>query len=135
MISIEDKLRVERLEQYVDFATKRAKRLAGVVDLLDHPGWAALKEELEVSAKNEEDQNRMDEERPTAETFDPTAFAIKIKQRAATALAYRAVIANVERGRDKIAALNEDIAKARKALRVTEEGEEPRMTPSRRTIA
>ena len=139
MITFDEKRKSNQLDDFLELAAKRIKRLARIGELADHPGWAALKEELELSVEVEDSQSRIDAEAIVGVNFDPAAFALAIKQRAAKALAFKAVIANVEHSHDKIAALNQDIATAKQRLHSLS-GEDadnkPRTaTPPRRTIA
>lgn len=110
MLSSEERVYSERLEQAIDFKTKRAKRLARIKDLVETPGWVAMREDLEDSAKTQEAMNTQDANAPVAPGFDADAFAIETKCRARAASAYRGIIANVEYADAKIRSLNEEIA-------------------------
>lgn len=116
-LSHEEKVQLARLEQMVEFKTKRVKRLAKIATLSEEPGWEAQKEELELSAKAEEDAISADLRRTLDETFNPAAELATLRARAAKADAYRAQIYNVERAQEKINALNDQIGDHKAAIR------------------
>ncbi|MDI6774027.1 MAG: hypothetical protein QME60_01330 [Verrucomicrobiota bacterium] len=116
MLTTDEKLFAVRLEESIEFRTKRAKRLARVKELAEHPGWKALREDIEDSAKTQEAMNAHDLDGEEPADFNPQREVVRLKRRAAAARAYRGIVANVEHADDKIAALNDEIVNLKQKL-------------------
>ena len=120
-ISTEEQHYAGRLEQVIEFKTRRVKRLNRIKNIALIDEWPALKEELESSAKSGEDLNTLDLEKDEGSDFNATAELMQLKKRAAACRAYRGIIFIIEHADDRARVINEEIAEHRRKFRELQE--------------
>lgn len=117
MISVEEKVVMDRLDAAIGFKTGRIRRLSVIAKLADKPEWKALKEEIELTIKGHEGSLKLLAQGHGTPQADRDDFRSLARFYGGQILAFEGVVHNVEQAKEKIERLNQEIAQHREEFR------------------
>lgn len=132
MISIEEKIQVARLESAIEFKEARIKRLQKIAKAADTDFWESLKEDITLSIKSAEENRKMLSRGQATPRTEADDFRSLTRFYGGQELALEGVIANVDRAKEKIEDLNQEIAQHREQIRGIRAQLEPGKATQRR---